>query len=55
MTDAQAEEWLTHFTALADVTVQAFIEQRSQAAAAFVVAEPLTVGTNSLMPTALAA
>ena len=44
MTDAQAEEWLGHLSALADVTVQAFIEQRSQAAAAYAVAEPLTVG-----------
>jgi len=55
MTDAQAEEWLIHLSALADVTVQAFIEQRSQAAAAFAVAEPLTVGTNSLIPTAYVA
>ena len=55
MSDAQAEEWLIHLSALADVAVQAFIEQRSQAAAVFADAELLTVGTDALMPTALAA
>ncbi len=29
MTEADAEAWLDHFYALADVTVEAFIEQRS--------------------------
>jgi hypothetical protein len=55
MTNAQAKEWLDHLSALADVTVQAFMEQREQARAAYAVAEPLAVETYLLRPTALAA
>ena len=55
MADAEAKAWLDHLSALADVTVQAFMEQQNRASADYAYAEPVAVETYSLMPTALAA
>ena len=44
MTEAEAERWLDHLYALADVTVQAFKEQQSRVAEFSAAAEPAVAG-----------
>jgi hypothetical protein len=55
MTESEAKEWLEHFYALADVTVEAFKEQRSRGSEFIAEAELFAVMPHSLTPTAAAA
>jgi hypothetical protein len=55
MTETEAKEWIEHFWALADVTVEAFKEQRSRGSEFVAEAELFAVMPHSLTPTAVAA
>ena len=55
MTETEAMEWLEHFYALADVTVDAFREQRSRDSEFVAEAELFAVKPHSLTMTAAAA